>query len=126
MVTIVAVTPKSIQEDVINKLGRAEIDGLNWQLLRGDEQTERVVPAWPVQDTATGLTPVGGVVEHTDISGETRLDLADLHLDDDTEAWFAQELNHGATVLIVETPDEREEDVITMLDDAGVRRFAQE
>ena len=112
-------------EEVTKKLGSLKIDNLDWSIV-DDENRERILPgfAWPVSGLSTGAaTPVAPVVV-TDSSEAARLE--NDGVDDDNASYFGRAIEHGGTAIVVEAPDDRDDDVRATLQAANADRIVKE
>ena len=76
----------------------------------------------PATAESDSLTPIGYVTEN-EMPDSVRVQ--DFDLDRDEEEFFAQGLEHGGTVLVVDMPRRSEQQVEQILKRAGAKRFAK-
>lgn len=117
-----------VAESVTDHLAQLRIDDLTWELLREEDEMERILPAfvWPAGNTTQGggvAAPVGAVVqtnypENKALEGEGT--------DGDVADFYAQSIAHGATAIIVDTPYEYREQVRSTLASAGATQISWE
>ncbi len=86
---------------VIEDLSELEDNDLDWKLVRPEADIERLIPAMPATAESDSLTPIGYVTEN-EMPDSVRVQ--DFDLDRDEEEFFAQGLEHGGTVLVVDMP----------------------
>jgi hypothetical protein len=111
-------------ERAIQQLADLNIDGLDWRVLRPEIDHERLMPGWPaggsVASTGTGQ-PVGAPIV-ADLPEENVLE--DEGIPDDEAEYYAQSLDHGATVLVIDSPAEQVNRVRQILEDVGASRIS--
>lgn len=115
-----------IAENATDSLAKLNIDDLTWELVRDEDDMERTLPAmaWPAGNTAQGGGGPIGIVTRTDYPEEQALE--DRGVDDDDADFYAQSVAHGATAIIVDTPDEYRDQVRNTLEHAGATRISWE
>lgn len=118
-----------IAENVTDSLARMRNEEITWELYQENDDMERILPAfvWPGGTTAqTGAGAVGplGVAIETRYPEDKALE--DRGTDDDVADFYAQSIAHGATAIVVETPDDYRDQVRSALADAGATRIAWE
>lgn len=127
MSKIAALLPDDeIAENATDRLAKLNIDDLTWELVREEDDMERILPvmAWPAGNSAQGGGVPVGIVTQTDYPKEEALE--DRGANDDGADFYAQSVAHGATAIIVDAPDEYREQVRTTLQNAGATRISWE
>jgi len=127
MSKIAALLPdEEIAENATDRLAKLNIDDLTWELVRDEDNRERILPvmAWPAGNSAQGGGVPVGIVTRADYPEEKALEDRGAYHDD--ADFYAQSVAHGATAIIVDAPDEYREQVRTALQNAGATRISQE
>lgn len=118
-----------ITESVTDRLARMRNEEITWELFQENDDMERIIPAfvWPAGAAAPGGGSTGAPLG---VAVETRYPedqvLEERGADDDVAELYAQSIAHGATAIVVETPDDYREQVRSALADAGATRIAWE
>ena len=117
---------EEIAENATDRLAKLTIEGLTWELVRDEDDMERILPvmAWPAGNSAQGGGVPVGIVTRTDYPENEVLE--NQGADDDGADFYAQSVAHGATAIIVDAPDEYREQVRTTLQNAGATRISWE
>ena len=127
MSKITALLPdEEIAENATDRLAKLNIDDLTWELVRDEDDTERILPvmAWPAGNSAQGGGVPVGIVTRTDYPEDAALE--DRGADDDSADFYAQSVAHGATAIIVDAPEQYRDQVRTTLENAGATRISWE
>lgn len=118
-----------IAENATDRLARMRNEEITWELFQENDDMERIIPAfvWPAgtggqTGSSTGV-PLGVAVETRYPEDQA---LEDRGADDDVADLYAQSIAHGASAIVVETPDAYREQVRSALADAGATRIAWE
>jgi len=117
-----------VAENATDQLAKLRIEDLTWELLREEDEMERILPAmvWPTGNTAQGAGvggPLGAAVQTT-YPGDNALE--DRGADDNVADFYAQSIAHGATAIVVDTPDSHRDQVHRILEAAGATRITWE
>lgn len=111
-------------ERAIQQLADLKIEGLDWRVLRPEVDHERLMPGWPaggsVAGTGTGQ-PVGAPIV-ADLPEENVIE--DEGIPDDEAEYYAQSLDHGATVVVIDSPAEHVDLVRRVLENVGASRIS--
>lgn len=123
MTKIAAVLPNDeVAEAVTDRLAHLQIEDLTWELIQEKDDIERLFPAfiWPAGATGQGGSAVGaplGLVAHTKYPEDRAL--KDEGADDDVADYYAQNLTHGAKIIVVDALRKDRDQVHHALENAG-------
>lgn len=122
MAQIVALLNEANADEVTKALSKFDSNDVEWDLIRHDPDVDRILPAGVPQGEMgpTGTGPVG--IYQNDAPAEMRVD--DLGLDPEEEEFFAQSLDDGAMVLVINYSDEHEAQIESILAEADATRYA--
>lgn len=123
MAQIVTLLNEENADEVTKALSNFDENDVEWDIIRHDPDVDRILPAGIPQGEMgpTGTGPVG--IYQNDAPAEMRVD--DLGLDPDEEEFFAQGLNNGAMVLVIDYSDEYEAQIESILAEANATRYAE-
>ncbi|MEZ4732791.1 MAG: hypothetical protein R3E79_37280 [Caldilineaceae bacterium] len=129
MSKIAAILPnEEVAEAATDHLAQLKIDDLTWELLREEDNTQRVLPAfvWPAGSTGTG----GGVGAPIGLPARTNYPedrvIEDEGAEGDVADFYAQSIAHGATVIIVDAPHSYRDRIHETLESAGATNVSWE
>ena len=129
MSKFIAMLPdESVADKVTKKLSDLKIDGLDWSIIDNTNH-ERLLPAfaWPSgsasNGSGVGVGPIGGALV-TDTSEEGVLE--DDGIGENNADYYGQAIEHGGTAIIVEAPNEYDDQIRSTLQKAQVSRITKE
>jgi hypothetical protein len=113
-------------ETITKKLSDLNIDTLDWNIVDDTNRT-RLLPAfaWPSgsSGTAGAVAPVGGAF----VAGGAEDNVLDNDgVDEGNADFFGQAIENGGTAIIVEAPDEYDDQVRSALQRANISRIVKE
>ena len=115
-------------DTITKKLSDLKIDDLDWSIVDNTNHG-RLLPAfaWPSGSASNGggvgIAPLGGALV-TEESEENVLE--DDGIGENNADYYGQAIEHGGTAIIVEAPDEYDEQIRSALQNAQVSRITKE
>ncbi len=129
MAKVMAVLPdESVAEVVTDQLSNFDRDKVDWNLVRPEDNDDRIIPAlgWPLggggNSTASG-GPVGVPIQ-TDYPDDEAM--GDLGVDGDDADYYGQSVAHGGIAIVVETSDDYVGQVRRILEQAGAQQVTNQ
>jgi len=118
---------EGVADSVTKELSELNIDDLDWSII-DDSNHARILPAfaWPGGNTSSAggtVAPIGGALV-TEASEETVLE--DEGVEEGSADYYGQAIEHGGTAIIVEAPDEYDDQIRATLQRAQVSRITKE
>ena len=121
-------TDEAVNE-AVDKLGKQSQDAFDWRLIQFNNESQRLVPIYGAATdlngsaiAAPGVASGGAVVHQPSVgqAGASIREIGDeLGISDDEAQYFAQGLEHGGQIAVIETPDKRVDAACKFLEGLG-------
>ena len=110
-------TDASVNE-AVDKLGKESDEAFSWSLVHFDDQTGGIVPMQSYSSTPTwSALPIDGGLTQEDLPIQQLVE--EYGISDQEARYFAQGINHGGVLVIVEGPAESSDRIQQLLSRAG-------
>lgn len=126
MSKFIAMLPdEMVAEQVTKKLSQLQIENLDWNIV-DDENRERLLPgfAWPISGAGSGTGTPAAPVLVTDSSESTMLE--NDGVEEENAGYFGRAVEHGGTAIVIDVPNNRDEEVRAALQEANASRIVKE
>jgi len=121
-------TDEAVNE-AVDKLGKQSQDAFDWRLIQFNNESSRVVPVYGAATDLNGSANIapavggGAAVVHQPNVGQSGASVRwigdELGISDEEAQYFAQGLEHGGQIAVIDTPDERVDDACKFLEGLG-------
>jgi hypothetical protein len=112
-------------DQAIDRLAELDLDDLDWRIIRPGADHDRLLPGWFGGDSsATGAgaaRPIGAPIV-ADMPEDEALERRGIS--DEESEFYAQSVANGATLIVLETPDNHVDRVRRILNNAGATRLS--